>query len=59
VKLPRELSGADLAKALSKVGYKVTRQTGSRLRLTAESPKEHHVTVPARDFAALVRLIGS
>jgi hypothetical protein len=29
VKLLRDLSGADLAKALSKVGYKVTRQTGT------------------------------
>jgi len=34
VKVPRDLSGAALAKALSKVGYQMTRQTGSHIRLT-------------------------
>ena len=32
MKLPRDLSGADLAKGLSRVGYSVTRQTGSHIR---------------------------
>jgi predicted RNA binding protein YcfA (HicA-like mRNA interferase family) len=49
VKLPRDLAGADLAKALGKVGYVVTRQTGSHLRLTTDQPSQHHVTVPAHD----------
>jgi len=49
VKLPRDLSGADLAKALSKVGYRVTRQSGSHLRLTIDLPSQHHVTIPAHD----------
>jgi predicted RNA binding protein YcfA (HicA-like mRNA interferase family) len=34
MKLPRDLAGKDLAKALRKVGYEVTRQSGSHLRLT-------------------------
>jgi len=38
VKVPRDLSGVALAKALSKVGYQVTRQTGSHIRLTTQSP---------------------
>jgi predicted RNA binding protein YcfA (HicA-like mRNA interferase family) len=49
VKLPRDLSGADLAKALGRLGYRVTRQTGSHIRLTIDLPSQHHVTVPAHD----------
>lgn len=49
MKLPRDLSGAQLAKALTQVGYSATRQTGSHLRLTTASPSEHHVTIPIHD----------
>jgi predicted RNA binding protein YcfA (HicA-like mRNA interferase family) len=49
MKLPRDLSGAQLAKVLARVGYSVTRQTGSHLRLTTASPSEHHVTIPVHD----------
>lgn len=49
MKLPRDLSGAELAKALSSIGYRVTRQTGSHLRLTTDFPSQHHVTIPAHD----------
>lgn len=49
MKLPRDLSGAQLAKALGRVGYSATRQTGSHLRLTAANPSEHHVTIPLHD----------
>ncbi len=33
MKLPRDLSGDDLARALQQFGYQPTRQTGSHLRL--------------------------
>ena len=49
MRLPRDRSGADLAKALSRFGYRVTRQTGSHLRLTTDVPSQHHVTIPAHD----------
>ena len=58
MKLPRDLSGADLAKALAKVGYRVSRQTGSHLRLTTEFPSQHHVTVPAHDSLKVGTLSG-
>jgi predicted RNA binding protein YcfA (HicA-like mRNA interferase family) len=58
VKLPRDLSGADLARALAKVGYRVTRQTGSHLRLTVDSPSQHHVTIPAHDPLKVGTLSG-
>ncbi len=49
MKLPRDLSGEDLAKALYRIGYRITRQTGSHLRLTIDSPIQHHLTIPAHD----------
>jgi predicted RNA binding protein YcfA (HicA-like mRNA interferase family) len=47
MRLPRDISGDQLAKALSRYGYAVTRQTGSHMRLTTQANGEHHVTVPA------------
>ena len=47
MRLPRDLSGDDLVKKLRPFGYAPSRQTGSHVRLTNESPKgTHHVTVP-------------
>jgi len=46
--LPRDLSGDDLAKALARIGYRETRQTGSHLRLTSHEEGEHHATVPRK-----------
>jgi len=33
-KLPRDLSSEDLCRALKPLGYEVTRQTGSHMRMT-------------------------
>ncbi len=49
MKLPRDVSGDRLAKALKALGYEVTRQTGSHMRLTIGEGGEHHVTVPRHD----------
>jgi predicted RNA binding protein YcfA (HicA-like mRNA interferase family) len=46
MRLPRDLSGSDLAHSLRKIGYSVTRQTGSHLRLTTYDHGEHHITIP-------------
>ena len=46
MRLPRDLSGVDLASALRTFGYAITRQTGSHLRLTTQEGGEHHVTIP-------------
>jgi predicted RNA binding protein YcfA (HicA-like mRNA interferase family) len=35
-----------LAKALARLGYEVTRQTGSHVRLTRHEGGEHHLTIP-------------
>ena len=47
MRLPRDLGGAELARALEKLGYRVTRQTGSHMRLTTADGGEHHLTIPA------------
>ena len=49
LRLPRDLTGAQLIRAVSKLGYAPTRQTGSHVRLTCELPGQHHVTVPLHD----------
>lgn len=49
MRVPRDLSGADLVKRLGKMGYGVTRQTGSHLRLTSGVHGEHHITIPNHD----------
>jgi predicted RNA binding protein YcfA (HicA-like mRNA interferase family) len=46
-RLPRDLSGREMAKALRALGYEVTRQSGSHMRLTTQKGSEHHVTIPA------------
>ena len=49
MKLPRDVSGSNLAKKLSAFGYIVTRQTGSHLRLTTQQKGQHHLTIPNHD----------
>jgi len=48
LRLPRNLSGEELARLLRRYGYEITRQTGSHLRATSNlQEREHHVTIPA------------
>ena len=49
MKLPRDISGIELAKALRRLGYEIERQSGSHIRLTTRERGEHHVTIPAHD----------
>ncbi len=41
------MDGDQLAKALSRFGYSLTRRVGSHMRLTTQVNGEHHITVPA------------
>lgn len=47
MKIPRDLSGSELVRALRVLGYTLVRQDGSHIRLTTQRDGEHHVTVPA------------
>lgn len=46
MRIPRDLSGRELASTLQRCGYEITRQTGSHMRLTTQQGGEHHVTIP-------------
>ena len=56
MKVPRDLSGEQLIKKLERLGYRVTRQTGSHIRLTCDNPTQHHITIPHHDPLRLVTL---
>jgi predicted RNA binding protein YcfA (HicA-like mRNA interferase family) len=58
MKLPREISGEELAKLLKKYGYEITRQTGSHIRLTTTAKGEHHITIPAHKHLKIGTLSG-
>ena len=50
MKLPRDLSAADLEKAIRRAfGYQFTRKIGSHRRLTTQTGGEHHLTIPNHD----------
>lgn len=47
MRLPRDVSGDELAKRIRKFGYRITRQTGSHMRLTRSTEEgEYHITIP-------------
>jgi predicted RNA binding protein YcfA (HicA-like mRNA interferase family) len=46
MRLPRDITGEELAQGLRVLGYALTRQNGSHMRLTTQQNGEHHVTVP-------------
>ena len=47
MKRPRDLSARELVRMLRPLGYRVTRQVGSHMRLTTEDRGQHHLTIPA------------
>jgi predicted RNA binding protein YcfA (HicA-like mRNA interferase family) len=49
MRLPRDISGMELASKLTVYGYFISRQSGSHIRLTTHFPKEHHITIPQHD----------
>jgi predicted RNA binding protein YcfA (HicA-like mRNA interferase family) len=46
MRLPKNLDGPDLIKALRVFGYVQTRQKGSHIRVTTEIRGQHHEVVP-------------
>jgi predicted RNA binding protein YcfA (HicA-like mRNA interferase family) len=63
MKLPRDVSGADLVKGLRRVGYEVTRQKGDHVYMTTQLHGEHHAAVPMHNpikvgtFAAILSAV--
>ncbi|MBE0545457.1 MAG: type II toxin-antitoxin system HicA family toxin [Verrucomicrobia bacterium] len=46
MKLPRDVTGRELVKALRQLGYEETRRKGSHIRVTTQKHGEHHEVVP-------------
>jgi predicted RNA binding protein YcfA (HicA-like mRNA interferase family) len=46
MKLPRDIDANTLKQMLVPLGYAVTRQTGSHIRLTTQNQGQHHITIP-------------
>ena len=46
MKLPRDVSGRRLARALERFGYVVVRQRGSHARITTRVGGKHHEVIP-------------
>ncbi|MEJ5352668.1 MAG: type II toxin-antitoxin system HicA family toxin [Melioribacteraceae bacterium] len=47
MKIPRDISAEELIAALAKLGYNITRQKGSHIRLTVKTEERiHHLTIP-------------
>lgn len=46
MKLPRDVSGQQLQRALRRLGYEAVRQRGSHVRLTTQANGEHHEVIP-------------
>lgn len=49
MRLPRDVRGADLARALRSLGYEPTRRRGSHVRVTTQVGGEHHEVIPMHD----------
>ena len=48
MRIPRDVNGPLLAERLRRLGYEVTRQTGSHMRLSRSSDgQQQHLTIPA------------
>jgi len=46
MKLPRDVSGAQLGRALARLGYTLVRQKGSHMRYSTNEGGTHHITIP-------------
>jgi len=49
MRLPRDVTGVQLVKALRVLGYEISRQSGSHIRISTEKNGTHHVTIPNHD----------
>lgn len=46
MRLPRDVDGTRLVKALTVLGYEATRQKGSHIRVTTQRDGENHEVIP-------------
>jgi predicted RNA binding protein YcfA (HicA-like mRNA interferase family) len=59
MKLPRDISGRDLAKTLIRHwGYRQVNQVGSHIILQTEEPEHHRISVPDHNALRIGTLTG-
>lgn len=58
MRIPRDIHGVELARALRTLGYECVRQAGSHMRLTTQLNGIHHVTVPSHKPIKTGTLMG-
>ena len=58
MKLPRDVNGSELVRAMRVLGYETVRQSGSHIRLTTEVNGLHHVTIPNHKPLKVGTLLG-
>jgi predicted RNA binding protein YcfA (HicA-like mRNA interferase family) len=59
VKLPRDLSGAELIQLLCKhLGYRRVHQQGSHVILETETPRQHRISIPDHSSLRIGTLNG-
>jgi predicted RNA binding protein YcfA (HicA-like mRNA interferase family) len=65
MKLPRDIDGPSLVKALGVLGYEATRQKGSHIRVTTQRDGENHEVIPwhhpikTGTFASILKRIAA
>ena len=65
MRLPRDVRGADLVRALRSLGYQPTRRRGSHVRLTTQVNGEHHEVIPmhapvkVKTLSSILRSVAS
>jgi predicted RNA binding protein YcfA (HicA-like mRNA interferase family) len=58
MKIPRDVSGKDLIKALKAYDYEVVGQNGSHIKVTTESNGQHHIAIPNHNPVKIGTLTG-
>ena len=65
MRTPLNVSGSDLIKSLQVLGYEISRQLGSHIRLTTKLDGEYHITVPNHSplrlgtFKSILKLVAA
>ena len=65
MRLPRDVRGTDLERALRRLGYQATRQRGSHVRMTTLVNGEHHEVIPrhnpikAKTLSSILKSVAS
>lgn len=58
MRLPRDVRGSDLVRALRSLGYRPTRRRGSHVRVTTQVNGEHHEVIPMHNPVKVKTLSG-